>query len=58
MILAGEDHRHGAQLGAMELRHMMDAPRGSGMGQSEAQWDRAPYGYSMGQTLCMVGTIK
>lgn len=42
MILAGEDHRHGAELGAMELSHAMDAPHGSGMGQ----------------TLCMAGTIK
>lgn len=58
MILAGEDHRHEAELGAVELSHMMDAPRDSGMGQSQAQWDGALHGYSVGQTLCVVGTIK
>lgn len=58
MILAGEDHRHGAELGAMELSHTMDAPHGCGMGQSQVQWDGAPHGCSVGQTPCMVGTVK
>lgn len=34
MILAREDHRRGAELGAVELSHRMDAPHGSGVGQS------------------------
>uniref|UniRef100_A0A8C9NYH8 Uncharacterized protein n=1 Tax=Serinus canaria TaxID=9135 RepID=A0A8C9NYH8_SERCA len=48
-----EDHRHGDELGAVELSHAMAVAQGS-----QAQWERAPCGCSVGQTLCMVGTIK